>query len=101
MDISPLLAQLSTDLPDSQRSELRNRLAAYLNELLLHDFGALVQVLYRVDVPEKKVKAVLQDHPNEDAGNLIADLLLQRQAEKLATKKRFRFRDDGSEEERW
>lgn len=101
MDVFPLLAQVSTDLSPDKKDALKEQLAAYLNELLLHDFPSLVQLLYRVDVSEKKLKAVLQENPNEDAGNLLAELVIQRQLEKLATKNRFRFRDDASEEERW
>lgn len=101
MDVFPLLAQVNTDLSPDKRDELKKQLATYLNELLLHDFHSLVQLLYRVDVSEKKLKTVLQESPNEDAGNLLAELVLQRQLEKLETKRRFQFPDDASEEERW
>lgn len=101
MDVFPLLAQVNTDLSPDKRDELKKQLAAYLNELLLHDFHSLVQLLYRVDVSEKKLKTVLQESPNEDAGNLLAELVIQRQLEKLVTKNRFHFPDDASEEERW
>jgi hypothetical protein len=60
-----------------------------------------VQLLYQVDVPEKKLKAVLEAHPTEDAGNLIADLLIERQREKKELKNRFQFPPAESDEERW
>jgi hypothetical protein len=63
---------------------------------------ALVQLLYRVDVPEKKLKAVLADHAGEDAGVLMADLMIERQQQKMEARKNFRVKeryDDG--EERW
>lgn len=101
MDVVPILHELTKDLPLERKAALKSELAVYLNDLLLHDFHTLVQLLYRVDVPEKKIKAVLQQNLTEDAGNLLADLLLQRQQEKQETKKRFRFPDGASDEERW
>ena len=101
MDVFPLLNECTTPLPADRKQELKNTLASYLNELLLHDFPALVQLLYRVDVSEKKLKSVLKENPGVDAGRLLADLLVQRQEEKQAVKNSFRFPTDASEEERW
>jgi hypothetical protein len=63
------------DIPD---------LEATINELIKNDFSRLVQILYRIDVSEAKLKYILQTHPNEDAGKLIAQVILERLA---ATKK--------------
>ncbi len=41
-------------------------------------------MLYRIDVSEQKLKTILQANPNEDAGKLIAGIILERLA---ATKK--------------
>ena len=101
MDINLFLSELKPELPVDKKAVLKQQLAVYLNDLLLHDFHSLVQLLYRVDVPEKKIKAVLQEHPTEDAGNLLAGLLIQRQAEKQATRNRFHFPPGSSDEERW
>lgn len=97
----PILAELSTELSVEKQESLKQGLAVYLNDLLLHDFHSLVQLLYRVDVSEKKIKTVLQEHPSEDAGNLLAGLLIQRQAEKRVTRNRFRSSPGSSDEERW
>ena len=55
-----------------------------INELIKNDFSKLLQLLYRIDVSEAKLKNILQAHPNEDAGKLIAQVILERLA---ATKK--------------
>ena len=55
-----------------------------INELIKNDFSRLVQILYRIDVSEAKLKNILQAYPNEDAGKLIAAVVLERLA---ATKK--------------
>lgn len=101
MDVLPFLEDFNTDLPIERKQALKNKLAVYLNELLLHDFHSLVQLLYRIDVSEKKLKTVLQENPTEDAGNLLADLIIQRQAEKQALRKSFHFPTDVPEEDRW
>ena len=101
MDVWPLLQEWETQLPAERKLAIRDQLAQLLNHLLLHDFGALVQALYRVDVSEKKVKAVLQQNPGVDAGELLADLLIQRQEEKMAIRKTFQTPPADTEEERW
>jgi len=50
----------------------------YINECIQNNFSALVQLLYRIDVSEEKLKKVLQDSPNEDAAKLITQLILDR-----------------------
>jgi len=37
-----------------------------INQLIVHDFTALVQILYRLDVSEAKLKMVLSENPKED-----------------------------------
>ncbi len=59
-------------------------LAIAINELIKNDFSKLLQLLYRIDVSEAKLKYILQAHPNEDAGKLIAAVVIERIA---ATKK--------------
>jgi len=55
-----------------------------INELIKNDFSRLVQILYRIDVSEAKLKNILNANPTEDAGKLIAQVMLERLA---ATKK--------------
>ena len=61
-----------------------SQLEDFINECIKHDFSKLVQLLYRIDVSEQKLKTILQANPNEDAGKHIANLMLERLA---ATKK--------------
>ncbi len=56
----------------------KEKLIDYLNEFINHDFSKVVQLLYRIDVSEAKLKKVLQENPNEDAAGLIADLIIER-----------------------
>lgn len=81
---------------------LFRELADYLNGLALHDFEKLVQLLYRVDVSEMKLRKMLQDKTGSDVGELIAALMIERQIQKIRSRK-----DSGSNfteesgEEKW
>jgi hypothetical protein len=96
-DIEQLL-QLTSQL---NADELRQQLVLHINHLLLNDFNRLVLVLYRVDVSEKKLKELLQVNPQTDAAIIIADLLIERQQQKIKTKESFRSNDNIPDEERW
>ena len=74
----------------AQKEKLRDQLIEYINHLLLHDFNGLVQVLYRVDVSEQKLKELLQKNPATDAAVIITDLLIERQEEKINIKESFK-----------
>ncbi|TCZ68403.1 hypothetical protein [Flaviaesturariibacter aridisoli] len=76
-------------------------LARLLNEAVLHDFGSVLRLLYRVDVSEKKVRAALAA-ADADAGTILARLLLDREKEKAASRARYK-RPPGEipEDESW
>lgn len=80
----------------------RQVLAATINELLLGNFQQLISILYRMDVSEAKLRLLLKENPGTDAGLIIADLVIERQAQKIKSRREFRQRDnDISEEEKW
>jgi len=79
---------------------LIQQLADYINQLILVNFERLVQLLYRIDVSEAKLKYLLKENPNEDAGRIIALLIIERQIQKIKFRKEMSEsdRDDGGEE---
>jgi hypothetical protein len=99
--IDHLLLRVTSQLSIFQKEELRGQLVTYINYLLLHDFNRLVQLLYRIDVSEQKLKKLLQEQPQTDAAVLIANLLIERQVEKLKTRESFRQSGEISDEEKW
>jgi hypothetical protein len=64
-------------------------LIAYINDCIQHDFNKLVQLLYRIDVSEAKLKYILQLNPNEDAAKLIAAVIIERLAATKAARASF------------
>ena len=95
------LVNLNHQLTALQKLEMKEQLTVYINHLLLHDFNKLVQILYRVDVDEKKLKELLQQGKDTDAAVIIADLLIQRQEEKVKTKEAFKSDDNIPDEDKW
>jgi len=76
-------------------------LAKEINHLIVHDFAALVQILYRLDVSEAKLKMVLAENPRQDAGMLIAALIIERLKKREEMKKQFPGEENIPEEDRW
>ena len=70
--------------------ELENLLADTLNTLIRDDFHSLVGLLYRIDVNESRLRHLLQANPGTDAGKIIARLIIDRQLQKIESRKKYR-----------
>lgn len=82
--------------------ELHSQLSAYINQLIKNNFDKLITYLYRIDVNEEKLKSLLQQNADEDAGNIIATLIIERQQQKIKLRKQFsQQKGDANEEEKW
>lgn len=75
------------DLPDLER--LQFALAEKINVLIQTNFDQLVMRLYRIDIAEKKLRGNLGAHSEEDAGHIIAGMVIARELEKMASRKHF------------
>jgi hypothetical protein len=83
-------------------NEIHTELATYINNLIKNDFDKLIAYLYRIDVNEEKLKSLLQQKPDEDAGNIIATLIIERQQQKIKSRQLFSQKDNSfDEEEKW
>ena len=66
------------------------------------DFQKLVAILYRLDVSETKLKKLLSENHHADAALLIADLMIERQVQKIKSRQQFHQRgNDIDENEKW
>ena len=82
--------QIDINLTDDiSNHELIQKLTAFINDLILNDFQRLITILYRVDVDEKKLKSILKENTGTDAGEIIATLIIEREIEKIETRKQF------------
>ena len=70
-----------------QDEEFIAALSNYLNDLAINDFEKLIFILYKVDVDEKKLKNLLTTNLKTDAGELLARLVIERQIQKISSRK--------------
>ena len=76
-------------------------LARRINELITTDFHRLISILYRLDISEAKLKKLLADNPEENAGMLIAAMMIERQEQKSKSRKENKKDGDIPENEAW
>lgn len=85
------MESLLTDLPDNVSEEnLTDMLASRVNDLISTDFSRLLTLLYRIDIDEAQLRHLLREHPDQDAGIIIAKMIQSRQREKAAARETFR-----------
>ncbi|MCB9032365.1 MAG: hypothetical protein H6553_00850 [Chitinophagales bacterium] len=79
---------------DSQSFEndeaLKKWLSSEINDLINTDFEKLLSILYRIDVAENKVRQMLLEETESNAGDIIADLLIAREKQKVKTRAMFK-----------
>jgi hypothetical protein len=93
--------QLNTDFPEVSEEQLLPKLSFFINGLIQNDFQKLVTILYKVDVNENKLKQLLLENAGEDAAVIIAALLIERQLQKIETRKQFKSKSENDGEEKW
>ena len=77
------------------------KLIAHINALINQDFEKLVFLLYRIDVNESKMRYLLDQREGENAAGLIADLIIERQLQKIKSRKESKSNSDIPDEEKW
>lgn len=102
-DLIPLLSQsLEIDLPQNISTEkLLDKLSFHINHLIQSDFQKLISILYRVDIDEKRLKILLEDNSDRDAGIIIAELMIERQLQKIRSRQQYKPDKNISEDEKW
>lgn len=103
-NIIPLLnKELSLEFPEKlAMDELEQQLTDHINHLINTDFQKLIYYLYRIDVNESKMKQLLEQQGGENAAQLIARLIIDRQLQKIKSRAEHKTStsdDEGAE--RW
>lgn len=68
---------------------LRDKLADVINYLLNNDMEKLLSAIYRIDVSEEKFKSAMNGENINLISENIADLILQREFQKVEYRKKF------------
>ena len=101
MSVDTAIQKINGELTTLERENLLLLLIDEINYLISHDFNKLVQLLYRIDVSESKLTNLLQEGNSNNASEIIANLIIDRQLEKCRMRNHFKSNDDIPEEDRW
>ena len=91
-DFTTLSRIVSTDFEvEGLLSEalLRERLVEAFAYLLDNDISKMMNILYRTDVDENKLKGLLLSNSSLPSAEVIADAYISRQKEKIETRKKY------------
>ena len=101
-EIADSIPEFQLKVFDTENSyeAFKNILVQKIRELINTNFAELVNILYRLDISEKKLKEQLQND-NPDSAGVIADMIIQRQIEKIETRTLFKNHQDIPENEKW
>lgn len=86
--------------PEISTAAFTGKLEKYIHDLIQNDFQKLVSILYKVDVNEKKLKELLQKDENKKSEKIIAKLIIDRQMQKIITRRQF-SKPNNCSEEKW
>ena len=96
------IVSVSNSLEENSTEKIREKLIVLLNELINKDFHSFIQLLYRIDVNEKKIRLYLNQKKNEDSASVIANLIIERQLQKIESRKKFSTKNmNETNEEKW
>jgi len=102
MSETAALIHLAEQVAQQPASDDLNRLTEQIRQLINEDFNALVSLLYRQDVSEHKLRALLAGQPEADSAVLITGLLVERMAQNIKSRQAFSRRDPSiPDEEKW
>ena len=91
----------SLELKEEDYGRLKEILAVKVNQLITNDFTQLIRLLYKIDVNELKLKRFLKENSAIDAADIIATLIIERQLQKIHSRKQFREDNNFNSEEKW
>ncbi|HEX8332887.1 MAG TPA: hypothetical protein VF622_09705 [Segetibacter sp.] len=105
-NVSQVAFELQSEFPDLVMKTftyadlffaLSNRLKSMINE----DFSGLLQILYRIDISESKLRDLISTQLDKPASDVIAHLIIERQLQKVESRKMFKASNDIPEDEKW
>ncbi len=93
----PLISIISKDfdIPDQlSESQLRAAMVDAFAYLIDNDFPKLIQILYKADVDQYKLKELLETVGGVSSAEIIADTYIARQKAKIETWKKYSPKKD-------
>ena len=84
------LEEKQVELVSQDMQEFREKLRMLINYMLDNEFEKLLNAMYRLDINEEKFKLVLSNQESPDVGLDIADLVIEREMQKVITRRKYR-----------
>lgn len=70
--------------------EFRNYLILKLKDMYEHNYELLLNILYRIDVSERKLSELFSSENRDNIHEQLADLIIERQFQKIRFRKQYR-----------
>lgn len=87
LEIVSIQLRQDFELASTNQTDIRKLLTQKIEELLQHDLSKLMNILYRIDVSEEKVKTAFQQQEFFQIAAQLSDLVIQRQQQKMKYRK--------------
>jgi hypothetical protein len=87
--------------PMASLNDLKVLLTEKFNELIKTDFNSLVQLLYRIDISEAKLKQALKENEGKNTGEILAEMTIERQLQKIKSRQQYKRDENISDDEKW
>lgn len=71
----------------SLREDWKTALIDLIDHLIANNFQQLINVLYKIDVSENKIKLALQQHENRKTAEVLVEMILERLQQKAESRK--------------
>ena len=101
ISIPQKIFDLTNHIDQTNNKSVKEELIKLINELINTEFSSLVQLLYRIDIDENKLKQNLKQHEGSDSASLIAEMIITRQLQKIESGNKFYRNKKQPGEERW
>lgn len=73
----------------------------YIDHLIANNFQQLINVLYKIDISENKIKLALQQQQNRKTAEVLVEMILERLQEKAESRKATKTNNFISEDEKF
>ena len=70
--------------------ELFQQIEPHIKRLIMNNQSKFMGILYRIDVSEEQIKKAVQDHASESFSEIITDLVIKRELQKVVIRSQFK-----------
>ena len=92
-DLGSLEESMMIPVSGLDRNAVREKLAVLIAHLMDTNFEKLCQAMYRLDVSEARFDQVMHEKPIEDIPYAVADLVIEREMQKVKTREMYRRKE--------